>query len=78
MFNSHLSIVSLEASAVASAPYGLYPNQTIYFLLQKQLREDCQDYISIIQEAIESKEDGEMAKGTLPCKVMLFCSISNL
>jgi hypothetical protein len=34
--------------------------------LQKQLQEDCQDYISIIQEAIESKEDGEMAKGTLP------------
>ncbi len=51
------------------------PNR-LCFLLQKLLQEDCQDYISIIQEAIESKEDGEMAKGTID-NFMLFCSISN-
>jgi hypothetical protein len=40
--------------------------------LQKQLREACQDYISIIQEAIESKEDKEMAKGKLSKLIILF------
>jgi len=34
------------------------------FLIQNQLQEDCQDYISIIQEAMESMEDDKIAKGT--------------